>query len=456
MKISFFSLVLLIVAAIDSIRTLPSTAIFGSSLLFFFLIAAAVFLIPISFISAEFSSRFPEEGGIFHWIRRAFGEKMGALAVWLQWINTMVWYPTMLIFIAGTAAHLINPALAQNKVYLIGMMLFLFWTLTVLNLRGIQVSAKLNSFCGTIGTLLPMGVLILLSFGWIAAGHSSHVSFSWESLIPSFQFSEQSSALTTIMASLLGMELAGAHIADIENPQKNFPKAIGISVLILLASLILGALSVAVVIPKGDIHFADGVMQTFSAFLNAFQMPYLIPVLALLIVIGCSGGSINWLISPAKGLLQAAERGFLPAFFTVKNKHGVSVRILVSQAILVSFFGFGLVLIPSINAFYWLLMSISTGLYMLMYMLLFLAALKLGRPSKESYQIPRGLRTASCLAGLAGCAMTLIAGFQPPAEAYLGSAAAYGALIAGGFALMIAPIFFLWSYQKRNKIISAS
>src|SRR5206468_3119094 len=105
--------------AIDSIRTLPTTALFGSSLIFFFLLSTLIFLIPVGLISAEFSSRFPEQGGVFHWIRHAFGDRVGALSVWLQWINTMVWYPTMLFFIAGTAAHLISPPLAQNSLFLL-------------------------------------------------------------------------------------------------------------------------------------------------------------------------------------------------------------------------------------------------------------------------------------------------------------------------------------------------
>ena len=126
-KISLFSLVLLIVAAIDSIRNLPATALFGSSLIFFFLFAAVVFLIPISLVAAELSAAFPEKGGVYHWVRVAFGEKTAMLAVWLQWINTMVWYPTILSFIAGTAAYLVDPVLAENKTYLISVILIVFW-----------------------------------------------------------------------------------------------------------------------------------------------------------------------------------------------------------------------------------------------------------------------------------------------------------------------------------------
>lgn len=447
-KISLFSLVLLIVSAIDSIRTLPTTASFGASLIFFFILSAVIFLIPVSFISAEFSSRYPELGGVFHWIRHAFGNRTGVLAVWLQWINTMVWYPTMLLFIAGTAAHLISSSLAENKIFLLFAALAIFWGLTLLNLKGIQVSARLNSFCGTIGTLFPMAFLIILGIFWYFSRHPIAISFSLHEIMPSFNLLDNGTALVTIMASFLGMELAGVHVSDIRDPQKNFPKAIYFSVLILLGTLIFGALSVAVVIPHKDIRFVDGVMQTFTTFLQAFQIPYLVPVLALLIIIGSTGGSVNWLLSPAKGLLQSAEYGFLPSFFTVKNQYGVPVRILISQAILVTIFCLCIQFVPSINSYYWFLMALSTGLYMFMYILLFLAALKLRR-SEKGYQIPRGLRTISCVAGLFGCLLTLTVGFLPGPDIVIENKLQYALLIAIGFLLMVMPVSLLWNYQKK-------
>lgn len=450
-KISLLSLILLIVSAIESLRTLPTTALFGPSLVFLFVLSAIFFLIPVAFISAEFSSRYPEEGGVYHWIKHAFGKRFGALAVWLQWINTMVWYPTMLLFIAGTTAHLLNPALAQSKWFLLLMALITFWTLTLVNLKGIQVSARMNALCGSLGTLFPMLLLIGLGIGWVISGQTLAIPLSGSHLISSFSFSEHGLALVTIMASLLGIELAGVHVSDIANPRQNFPKAIGYSVLILLATLILGALSVAVVLPKEEIQFVDGIMQTFTKFLVAFDLPWLIPLLAGLIILGSIGGSVNWLLSPAKGLLQAAENGFLPPFFSAKNESGVSVRILISQAILVSIFCCLIQLIESVNTFYWFFMALSTGLYMMMYILLFLAALKLGR-TKEGYQIARGLRTVLCMAGLIGCLLTIVVGFQPSPDVVIENRFQYGLMIGLGFLFLISPVFFLWTYQARNTL----
>jgi len=120
-SLNTFALTMLITGAIDSIRNLPASALFGSTLIFFFIFSAIVFLIPAALVSAELASNISEKGGIYHWVKLAFGERVAFLATWLQWINTIAWFPTILSFIAGTAAYLIDPSLAQNKYYLVSV-----------------------------------------------------------------------------------------------------------------------------------------------------------------------------------------------------------------------------------------------------------------------------------------------------------------------------------------------
>lgn len=447
---SLFQLTILIISTIASIRTLPATAFFGTSLIVFYCLSALFFLIPVSFISAEFASKYPEEGGVFYWIRCAFGDKMGMLAVWLQWINTMVWYPTMLLFIAGTASYIINPDLAQNAYFLLFLSLCIFWLLTFLNLNGIRSSISLNSFSAIIGTFIPLSALIAMGVYWLLHSKESFISFNMKGLLPEFDLMNSGNAVTTIMASFLGMELAGTHILDISNPKRNFPKAIAYSVLALLGTFILGSLAIACVIPKDQILFAGGVMQTFTAFLNAFQMTYFIPLLALLIILGAIGGSVNWVLSPAQGLMQAAEKGFLPEFFLVKNKKGMAYRVLILQAVVISVFCFALTFISNINNFYWFLMALSTGLYMCMYMLLFLAALKLKNQRAGSSSLSQKFRFLLCIVGLVACVLTILFGFQPAPGIVIESRVGYIALIAAGFGLLLAPVLFFWKYQEKR------
>lgn len=420
-------------------------ALFGSSLFFFFFLSALLFLIPIALLSAELASRYPEEGGVFHWVRHAFGEKTAFIAVWLQWINTVVWYPTILAFIAGTAAYLIDPMLAQSKGFLISVILGAFWGLTLLNMYGIRVSAKINEFCGIVGTIFPMLFLIALGWIWGASEETLQISFTWPSMIPSLHNSENWVSLIAIMAAFLGMELSGVHVNEIKNPSKTFPKAMAIAVMILLGTQLLGALSIAAVIPESEIRLVDGIMQTFSYMLHHFHLSALAPLMIGLITIGSLGGMINWLISPAKGLLQAARCGFFPLYFTGENRWGVPYRILIGQACLMTVICFLILLLPSINAFYWFLMALSTGLYMMMYILIFASGLKLGRAPRDSntFRIPKGMRHLICSVGLFGCALTIFVGFFPPSGVDVGGFFRYVLMIGGGNLVLILPALLL-------------
>ena len=456
-KISLFSLVLLIIAAIDSIRYLPAAAIFGSQLIFFFIIAAMIFLIPTSLVAAELSATFPEKGGVYHWVQMAFGEKTGVLAIWLQWINTMVWYPTILSFIAGVLAYLFNPNLVENKSYIATVVLIVFWGLTFVNLFGLRTSTKINSICVLAGTVFPMFALIILGIYWALSGNPLQITLSPQTIIPSFDGAKSWISLIVIMASYLGMELSGVHIKEIDQPQKNFPKAIFISCAFILFTMIMGSLAIAFVLPDNEISLVSGVMQVFASFFAVFNIKWCLFPLAFLVVIGTVGSIINWLISPAKGLLHASEFGFMPPFFSRKNRHGVPSRILIVQALLVSLFCLLFLLVPSVNSFYWFLTALSTTLYMMMYVLMFLSALILHYKHKERpavFKIPGkniGIWT-TCIFGLFSCAITILVSFFLPEEIQIESIQTYAFMIGVSLILMLLPVLFFYGYRHARRV----
>lgn len=452
-KLSFLSLMILIVAAIDNMRNLPAAAMFGSSLIFFFTISAIIFLIPTSLVSAELSAAFPKKGGICEWVHLAFGKRWAMAAIWLQWINTMVWYPTMLSFIAGTFAYLIDPELAQNKIYLVSIILMTFWGLTLVNLKGLHVSSLINNIFCIIGTMLPMGLLIFLGALWYANGHPLQIHLSWDNLVPSLSDSTSWASLVAIMASFLGMELSGVHVNDIINPQKNFPKAVLMACIFIFGTMVLGSLSIAFVLPSSEINLIAGIMQLFSNFFEAFGLQAFTPIVTLLIVVGSIGTMINWLISPAKGLLHAAEFGFLPPFFSKINKNGVASNILLTQAILVSLLCTLFLFDTSVNGFYWFLTALSTELYLGMYVLMFCTAIKLHyqyRDRSGSFKIPGGVLGIwiTCLLGLTGCLVTIAVTFFPPENIDVGSPIRYFVMICIGNVVTISPLFLFYAYER--------
>jgi glutamate:GABA antiporter len=454
-KISVVALVLLITGAIDSIRNLPGAALFGSTLIFFFILSAIIFLIPVALIAAELASTWSdEEGGIYSWVRHAFGETMAFFTIWLQWVNTLVWYPTILSFIAGTIAYLINPSLAQNKYYLIAVILTIFWSLTLIGLSGIRASAAFAGFCAVVGMIVPMGFIITLAIIWLARGFPLAIDFSIHSMIPEWTNSQSWVSLTAIMTSFLGMELAAVHVRDVQDPQNNFPRAMYCSVLLILSTMILGSLAIAFVLPKHQINLVDGVMQAFDDFLTTYHLRWLLPILVLQLLIGSLGSMINWIISPAKGLLMAAKHNFLPQSLTKLNKHGVASRILLLQAILVTMLCSGFLLFPSINAIYWLFTDLSTELYMMMYVLMFIAAWKLKHKFHDrprAFVIPGGNigYYFVCLLGLLGCALTLFIGFIPPEQSMdVGGASHFRFIFSIGIFVMLLPAVVLYGWKK--------
>ena len=455
-KISVLALVLLITGSIDSIRNLPATALFGSSLIFFFIFSAVIFLIPVALVSAELSSTWSEEeGGVYSWVRLAFGNTAAFFAIWLQWINTMVWFPTVLSFIAGTLAYLIDPALAQNKNYLISIILIVFWSITFIGLSGLRASAAFASFCAVAGMLIPMGLIIVLAVIWLLQGHPLAVDMSLHNLLPHWQDTQSWVSLTAIMTSFLGMELAAVHGRNVRHPQQNFPRAIGCSVILILTTMIFGSLAIAFVLPQEKISLVHGVMQAFTNFFAMYHMSAMVPVLVILLLIGSIGGLVNWVISPAKGLLLAADNNFLPHSLYQLNRHGVASRILLLQAVLVTLLCGGFLLFPSINAIYWLFTALSTELYIIMYVVMFLAAFRL--KGKEFAHLPRPVAIPGgqwgyyfvCLLGLSGCIITLIVGFFPPEESMdVGGGTHFRLIFSGGIVLMLLPAGILYLRKK--------
>lgn len=453
--LTLFTLTMLITGSADSIRNFPTTALFGSTLIFFLLLAGIFFLIPTALISAQLASALPQKSGIYHWAKLAFGKKSACLAIWLQWINTMVWFPTILSFIGATIAYLINPALAQNKAYLVATILGIYWLITLFNLKGIRYSARLASICAIFGMIIPIILIIALAASWLLLGHSPQIHLTSRSLFPKLGHSETWISLTAIMTAFLGMELATVHVNQADRPQTTFPRALFLSLAITLITMLLGSLSIAIILAPQDISLVAGVTQAFSYFFVAYHLEWMRPIIPLMLLIGSIGGMINWLISPAKGLLQAAEDGFFPSYLAKQNQYAVPARLLILQALLVSLICTAFLLMPSVNASYWLLTDLSTELYMLMYVMMFAAAIKLSKKINYSacaFALPGkafSMQLIALLGGI-GSTITIIVGFLPPHHIKIGSKLHYDIVFTLGLLCMILPVFGLFAYRHRQ------
>lgn len=444
--LTLFSLTMITVGSVDSIRNLPATALFGSQLIFFFLLGAFFFLIPTALISAELASGWPKQGGIYIWVKEAFGKRAGFLAIWLQWIENVIWYPTLLSFVAGSIGYLFNPELASNPYFLWLIIVCSFWSVTYINWRGMRSSALFSNLCAVSGLLIPMSLIIGLGAAWIIGGNPLQVRFDIAHISPHWNDTSMWVSLTAIMLSFCGIEIATVHANDVKDPQRAFPKALIYSVSIILTTLILGSLAIAVVLPQSDINLVAGIMQAFDAFFARYHMLWFMPIIAVMLVLGGLGSVSNWIIAPTKGLLVAAEDGNLPAIFQKANKHGAPILFLIAQAVIVTLLSSFFLFLPSVNGSYWLLTALAAQLYMLMYLLMFAAAicLRIKAPHHpRAFKIPGGLFGLIFVAsiGMIGAFTTLIVSFMPPENINVGSLAQYEITLVSGLVLMCLPPF---------------
>lgn len=459
-KLAVFSLVMINVIAVDSLRSLPFSATYGFSLVFFYLLAALCFFLPTALVSAELATGWPDKGGVYVWVREAFGELAGFIVIWLQWVYNIVWYPTILTFLAGTFAYLINPALVENKVYMLAMILGIFWGATIVNCFGMRLSSWVSTIGALIGTLLPMVFITVLGWIWINQGKPLQIEFSWQEFFPESFDLNHLSFLLAVVFGLVGMEMSASHADEVIDPHKAFPRAILISCLIIFFSLVLSSLAIAIVLPKSSLNVVTGLIQAFEIFFNNYHLYWMTPVITAFIIIGGIGGVAAWVIGPTKGLLIATLDGSAPKSLAKINRHGVPVVILFLQGVICTLLCLVFLLMPTVSASYWVLTAITAQLAMLVYIGLFAAGiyLRYKHPTrKRAFVIPGGNMgmwlTASL--GIIACVVTITLGFIPPSQVNVGHIFRYEMiLIVGILALCIPPIIIYFWGKHNSKIRS--
>ena len=388
---SLFTLTMINVIAIDSLRSIPMSAHYGFSLVFYYVLSALIFFIPSALISAELSTGWPQTGGIYVWVREAFGIPIGFLVIWLQWIYNICWYPTVLSLLAATLAYIIDPKLANNALYMLIVIFSVYWIITIVTLFGMRASGLLSTVTAIFGTLVPMVFITILGVVWLFCGKPMHISMSFHSFFPSILKPSHLALLLGILYGLVGMEMSATHAQEVKNPQKDYPKALLFSTIIILVSLILSSLAVAIVIPSDKLNLITGLLEAFLFFFKAFGLTWLIPVVAVLIVVGVIGGVGAWLIGPTRGLLVAAKDGCIPPFLQKTNKRNIPIAILITQGMVFSLISFIFLFMPSVNSSFWILSALTGQLALLSYVFMFAAAIWLRYKYPEvrrMYKIP--------------------------------------------------------------------
>lgn len=452
--LSVFLLAMMNVAVIMSLRGLPLMAEEGLSLLFYLAFSAIVFLIPTSLVSAELATGWPEGGGVYRWVKEAFGDHAGFIAIWLQWIQNVIWYPTILAFAAGALSYLfLDPSLAANKWFNISVILIFYWGATLINFRGVVASGFLSSLGVICGTIFPGLFIIVLGIAWFFMEKPLAFMENAEAFIPSFSDFKSISFLAGVVLLFAGMEVSAVHASEVKNPKKDYPKAIFLAVIIILIVFTFGSLAIAAVLPPDKISLTAGLMQGFKELLDLFSIGWLLPIVGLLIAFGAIGGVAAWIVGPSKGLFATAKAGDIPPILETKNKNNVPTHILVIQGVIVTVLSLVFLLMPTVSTAFFLLTALTAILYLIMYIMLYAAALRLRytQPNvKRAYKIPGGNLGMWFVSGLGiiGAAFAIAVGFFPPKQLTIGNPLFYILFLVCGIVVFVGTPILIIHFRK--------
>ena len=410
-------LILFNLVAVLGLRHLGTTAKFGPGSLVMWLVAAIFFFIPQGLAVMELSSRFPREGGVYFWTKRALGEGHGFLCGWCYWINNVLYYPNLLISAAVIATFIFGKGesgLSDNWSYVLPVALGTLWIAVVLNIVGVGTGKWVQN-AGGIGTYVPGVILISLGIYGAMTGPPAN-ALNFATLKPDLNNLPALNLLASIAFAFAGLELASTMGDEIERPRRNLPRSIFISAPLIAIAYILGTGAVLWCLPNREINVVSGFLQAIKAGAENLSpsLGWIAPFCAALYTIGNLGSVGAWLIGPARMAFVIGLDQYFPKSFAAVHPrwHTPYVAILVQAVLgtiflLVSVLGKG----TNVENVYLVLLDTQILIYFIPYLYLFVVFLihrRRGESASEVVRVPGGT-VGAWFTGFSGLLVTLFA-----------------------------------------------
>ncbi|MBC8314914.1 MAG: amino acid permease [Bacteroidetes bacterium] len=452
--LNLFKLIMITLAFIMSIRNLPMLAETGWQQVFYMVVAAIIFLIPAALLSAELSTGWPTSGGVYTWIKLAFGERAAFIGAWMLWVQMFFGMVMIGSFIAAMIAFVFDPKLADNNLYIAIMIIVMYWIVTLLNLRGMKFGSIISSVGFIVGVLIPY--ILILGFGLVYFMGNNPVDlpdFTWDRALPDFTSLDHLTFFVGIIFLYAGIEVSSVHANEVRNPKRSYPLAMLIAVIMIMTLNIFGAFAIEISEPRNDISLASGIMQTFTIFFTKESVKWLIPVVAAMAAIGAFGQLSTWVLGPSKAMLQVARNGNMPKWWQKTNKAGVPIRFVLVQATMVSVVALIYVVVPVINTGFFMVLILTTTLYAVMYILMFASGIRLRYKYPDvqrAYRVPGGNVGMWILGsvGLLAMSFVILVSFFPPATLAIGSPLFYVLFQVLGLTIFILIPIIIYKFRR--------
>ena len=461
-KLTVVDLLMINIVAITSLRNIPITAKYGFSIIYLYIIIALMFFVPCAIAVAELSTKFPKAGGVVTWVNKAFGDFASMMLVWMQWIYNTIFFPTLTVFAATQIVYFftyffpsLDPReLSSNAVYLVLSSFVVFWSAMLLNLLGIKFSGKLSKVATIFGVIFPVMLLILLScisnfFHLTAFSNVQDVDVSSSLFSEGFDFS----LMIIMFFSFIGLEVSSAHANKVDNPVKNFPRAIYLGVIIIPVLLILSNISVSTMIPAHLIDSRAGLIETFNVIFAGFNMLYMQPIMSFALFFGCFGCLSAWMIAISRYLEKIASMNFLPKILSKTTKNDVPIAALIFQGIIFSILCLSYNCTSYVQTAYWFLCDLAAQIALIANIVFLTSAIKLrltySFDDAHTFTRWKSVSIAFYVLGILGCILGICLGFLTPGHGSM-SLIHFNLLLLTGIVFVIVIPFLSRSLMKKG------
>lgn len=463
--ISVLALTMMNVSMVAGLGNDVQQSFYGLASVTYFAIGAICFFIPTALVAAELASGWSNRGGIFRWVGEGLGRGWALTCLLILWFQTMINFgmgmpsftATIMFYTPNYDAAVKFAQNPQHEILIMTGWIILYWLLTFLATKGVKAFANIAKYGVIIGSLIPLVIMIILAIVWVAQGHQPAIPMTPKGLIPKWNGMSTLALAAGVFFSYTGIDMNAAHIKQLKHPEKDFPKAMFFSIIIAFLIFVIGTLIIAIIIPEKQINVLYTLFSVFRVLGSTIGMPWLYMVIVWALLCNTIAMVVTNMAGPSFMLGQAGGSGFLPNWFQKKNKHQMPAHLMYTQIAGMTVIAYLVKLIPNVEGFVILLTQTITILYMIYYILMFIAFLKLryDQPNRpRSFKVPGGKFGAWITAGigLISSVFAIVLALYPPAQvkAEVGSPIIYVSVIIILVAIIFAVCFALYELSKRH------
>lgn len=462
-KIGLWDLVFMNVSALFGIRWIAkSTASsFGLGLgsIPTWIIFAFVFFVPGALICAELASTYPRDGGLYEWVKEAYGEKWGFMVSWLNWTAKIFWYSSFLTFFTVNISFALGrPDLSENKMFVLILSLIVFWILSLISTKGMSF-AKIFTNLGALGSTIPAALLIIMAFiSVFIFKNKSASTYTVQTLTPNLNM-DSFASISSVMFALAGAEITANFVTEVDDPKTTFPKSILLAASIVGGLYVLGSIAITIILPADKITASQGILIALDTVAKSMNIgSWFIKIVAIAIATSVFGTMILYITSPIKMLFGSVQKGVFSEKLTRLNKENIPVNAVILQAILVSVILLGTNLLPSVDSIYNILLTMTALTSLFPYVLLFSSYIKLRKERKNEirpYEMCKNNKTSIFIASIVlwACILGIVFSAAPVMNT-LKENIVYEVEMIGGAVIVFLAGFMIWENFVKKSIFA--